>query len=106
MPESCSWGTPCSPQPSGPAPTDSLWRTVTFAYVNRMNRLLLTAMQRAATQTGATYVDVYAVSRGHDICSNDPWVNDQYTDPGAALLYHPFAEEQAAVARLILAQLD
>jgi hypothetical protein len=71
-----------------------------------MNRLLLTAMQRAATKTRATYIDVYAASRGHDICSDDPWVNDRYTDPGRALLYHPFTEEQAAVARLILAQLD
>lgn len=77
-----------------------------FAYVSRMSHRLHTAIQRAARRTGATYVDVHTASQGHDICSADPWVNDRSTDPERALLYHPFVEEQAAVARLIIAELD
>jgi lysophospholipase L1-like esterase len=77
-----------------------------FAYVNSLGSLLNTAMKRAATNADATYVDIYGASQGHDICSADPWVNDRTTDPGRALFYHPFAEEQAAVARLILAEID
>lgn len=77
-----------------------------YAYVNRMGRRLHATIQRAAASTGASYVDIHSASQGHDICSDDPWVNDRTTDPGRALLYHPFVEEQAAVARLILAELD
>lgn len=76
-----------------------------FAYVNGLNELLSTTMRRAASRAGADFVDVFAASRGHDICSSDPWVNDDSTDPGRALFYHPFVEEQAAVARLILAKI-
>jgi lysophospholipase L1-like esterase len=75
------------------------------AYVNRQFEELFTTMRHAARKAGATYVDVFAASEGHDICSDDPWVNDVYTDPGRAQFYHPFVEEQAAVARLILAEL-
>ena len=56
----------------------------------------------AAEETGSTYVDVWAASQGHDICSEDPWVNGAVTDQQRAAAYHPFAEEQAAVADLVV----
>ena len=40
-------------------------------------------------------------SRGHDVCSDDPWVNGAVTQPTRALAYHPFAVEQQAVADLV-----
>ena len=58
---------------------------------------------RPPREADVDYVDVAAASEGHDICSDDPWINgdqDQAQDGGAA--YHPMPAEQAAVAELIL----
>ena len=38
------------------------------AYVNRLQRTLNSAVERAARQTGVTYVDTYRASFGHDAC--------------------------------------
>ncbi|MDH2413165.1 SGNH/GDSL hydrolase family protein [Nocardioides sp. CER19] len=65
----------------------------------QVNRGLTEAVRRAATATRATYVDVWTASAGHDLCAADPWIND-LSGPGAAP-FHPFAAEQAAVARLV-----
>ena len=63
-------------------------------------------MRGAAKQTGAEFVDMYAASDGHDICSDDPWVNGRKTEPGTALAYHPLAVEQQAVADLVLSLVE
>jgi lysophospholipase L1-like esterase len=73
-----------------------------YAYVGAVNRALSAAVRAAADATGVSSVDVYAASRGHDVCSDEPWVNGIATDPGRALALHPFAVEQRAVAELIL----
>ena len=64
----------------------------------RLNRTL----RSAADAAGATYVDMHEASRGHEICSPDPWVNGRRTDEQRALAFHPFAEGQAAVAAEVL----
>ena len=64
------------------------------------------AVESAAEATDQTYVDVWSASQGHDICSDDPWVNGAVTDQKRAARYHPFAEEQRAVARLVLDQVS
>jgi lysophospholipase L1-like esterase len=74
--------------------------------LNRLNRRLDDAMQAAARQAGAGYVDVYAASFGHDICARVPWVNGIYTDTSRAAAMHPFGVEQRAVARLVVRQLS
>jgi len=76
-----------------------------YHYANQVNKRLTTAVRHAAAQTHVDYVDVWQASQGHDVCSADPWINGQVTDPTRALNYHPFANEQAAVAALILDQL-
>jgi lysophospholipase L1-like esterase len=73
-----------------------------YAYVGAVNRALSAAVRAAAAAAGVASVDVYAASRGHDVCSDQPWVNGISTDPGRALALHPFAVEQRAVAELIL----
>ena len=73
-----------------------------YAYGERVNRALTEVLRSASKATGATYVDVWAASQGHDICSDDPWVNGAVTDQARAAAYHPFAEEQAAVADLVV----
>ena len=72
-----------------------------YAWAEGVNRALTRAVEGAATRSGATYVDVWAASRGHDICSSDPWINGSVTDQRRALAFHPFAVEQRAVARLV-----
>lgn len=77
-----------------------------YAEGRRISRALDTALARAARRAGATFVDVYDVSRGHDICSIDPWVNGRTTDRQRALAYHPFAAGMRAVADQVLATLS
>jgi lysophospholipase L1-like esterase len=64
----------------------------------RLNRVL----RAAAADTGATFVDMHSVSRGHEVCSADPWINGRRTDDQAALAFHPFATGQAAVAEQVM----
>lgn len=73
-----------------------------YDYVRTVNLALNDALEAAAEEAGATFVDVGAASDGHDICAEDPWVNGDDHDEARALAYHPFAEEQQAVADLVL----
>lgn len=73
-----------------------------YQYVRSLNKGLNDQIGAAAKASGVQFIDVYAASEGHDICSDDPWVNGKDTDPAAALAFHPFAEEQQAVADLIV----
>jgi lysophospholipase L1-like esterase len=73
-----------------------------YAYGEQVNRALTEVLRFAAEETGSTYVDVWAASQGHDICSDDPWVNGAVTDQQRAAAYHPFAAEQVAVADLVV----
>jgi lysophospholipase L1-like esterase len=71
----------------------------------RLSAGLNRALERAARRTGVTFVDMYALSRGHDICSQDPWVNGAVTNRQKALAYHPFAAGMRADAAAVLAAL-
>jgi lysophospholipase L1-like esterase len=72
-----------------------------YAYAEQVNRALTDAVRRAAAATGTTYVDVWALSKGHDICSDDPWVNGAQDARNKAPRYHPFLAEHEAVAKLV-----
>ena len=69
--------------------------------VSALERDLRDALAAAADQGDAAFVDMYALSEGHEICSDDPWVNGWRTDESRALAYHPFAVEQRAAADAI-----
>lgn len=73
-----------------------------YAYVREINLALVEAQVAGAEAGGAEVLDLYAASDGHDICSDQPWVNGIDTDPSRALAFHPFPEEQRAVADLLL----
>jgi lysophospholipase L1-like esterase len=78
-----------------------------YPFVRAQWEALADAMHEAADAAGATYVDVLAASEGHDICAgDDAWVNGADARPSVAASYHPFREEQAAVARLVERALD
>lgn len=70
-------------------------------YVREMLKLLVSAQKGAAEDAGAEYVDVYTPSKGHDICSDDPWVNDATDGPQGSYNFHPMPAHQRAVADLI-----
>nr|WP_253945395.1 SGNH/GDSL hydrolase family protein [Nocardioides sp. zg-DK7169] len=71
-----------------------------------LNRRLADVERRVARSAGVAYVDLYAASEGHDICSDRPWVNGRATVPGHALAYHPLEAGQRAAARLVLDALE
>ena len=77
-----------------------------YAEGRRISRALDAALKTAARRTGTTFVDMYAASRGHDICSRDPWVNGSVNDRQKALAYHPFASGMRADARAVVAALQ
>jgi len=74
-----------------------------YALGRRINRSLDRALHIAAERTSSTYVDMYAASRGHDVCSKDPWVNGIVTQRQRALAFHPFAAGMRADADAVLA---
>ncbi len=74
-----------------------------YAYLNSTETELNKAIQDAAKQGGAKYLDVFKPSEGHDVCAKDKaWIQGQQTDPLKAASYHPRAEEQTAVADLLV----
>lgn len=77
-----------------------------YRYGNQVNQRLTWALREAAAQEHVDYIDVWQASQGHDVCSADPWVNGQHTDVTRAQQFHPFANEQAAIAGLIVASLS
>ena len=72
----------------------------------RITTTLDQALARAAAQTSTQYVDAYAQSRGHDICSAHPWVNGRQTRQGVALAYHPVEPGMQAVAGMVRRALE
>ncbi|WP_193607529.1 SGNH/GDSL hydrolase family protein [Nocardioides lijunqiniae] len=76
-----------------------------YGLVTELNKALSDAVRTGAKAGGAEVVDVFKASKGHDVCSDDPWVNGVQTDPERALALHPFAEGQQGVADLVLAKL-
>lgn len=56
--------------------------------------------RNAATHAGATVVDMASLSRGHDVCSRDPWVNG--FRPVAGADFHPTLAGARATAETIV----
>ncbi len=71
------------------------------AQVSRVERRIRATLRSAASRAGVGFLDLWPASRGHEVCSDDPWVNGNRTDRSRALAYHPFAAEQQAVAALV-----
>jgi lysophospholipase L1-like esterase len=81
------------------------YATGDLPYINSLIKAVGDAMISVAKAQGVDWVDVYAASRGHDICSREPWTNGITNDQTRANVLHPLPEEQAAVARLVEALL-
>jgi len=69
--------------------------------LREVNARLVAALQAPAEERGLDYVDLFAESQGHDICSDEPWINGIETAADGTTPFHPFAVEQEAIATMI-----
>lgn len=76
-----------------------------YPLAERVARALDGALSRAAETTGVGFVEMYAASRGRDVCSDVPWVNGRFTDQTAALAFHPLPAGMDAVADRVVDRL-
>ena len=83
-----------------PVPADD------YDYVRRIIEGLNTALESVAEEHDLTYIDMYDVSEGHDICADQPWVAGAPIRPTGATAWHPYAAESQAAAELILKALE
>jgi lysophospholipase L1-like esterase len=77
-----------------------------FPLAHRVNEQLVQAQKNAAAKSNVEYVDVFTATEGHDMCAADPWIAGLTPDRPAAMFYHPYPEEQNAVAELLVDLLD
>lgn len=75
-----------------------------YEYALETNWRLAEAVREAGVAAGAEYVDLFSASKGHDICSADPWIAG-VRGAQRAMGFHPYPTEQQAVADLVLEQL-
>ena len=71
-------------------------------YAAEVMAAMVEAQRSAAERAGVEFVDVYAATRGHDICADDPWIQGKENDRRKAMAFHPFAKEQEVAAGLIV----
>ena len=67
--------------------------------VAEVAEVLNASLRRGAEAAGASYVDMEAVSEGHDVCAKGrAWVNGPQFRPGVAAPFHPKVNGMRAVA--------
>lgn len=65
-----------------------------------IERRINSSLAKAAKSQGATFIDSYALSQGHDACAGkEAWVNGAQNILFRAAAFHPFREGMDAVAR-------
>ncbi len=78
----------------------------TLAPVTSIAAALNTSLRRGAKQSGAIYVDLEAISRGHDVCAKGrAWVNGPRFRAGVAAPFHPKINGMRAVASTLYEQI-
>ncbi|HEY1133417.1 MAG TPA: SGNH/GDSL hydrolase family protein [Nocardioides sp.] len=90
--------------PSGDGCDDVPFDSQAVGLVRLLNRELANTQERAAEAAGAEFVDLWAATEGHALCSDEPWINGG--DSEGAAPYHPLAAEQRAAAVAIVRVLD
>lgn len=73
-----------------------------YRWADRVERAVNASLRAAAAAGGAGYVDLYAASRGHDVCAGSrAWVNGSEDRLGVAAAYHPLRAGMEGAARAI-----
>ncbi len=70
--------------------------------MKKVNEVLM----EAARSASADYIDTWSASRGHEVCSAQPWVNGNGYKIGRAVPLHPYEAYHTAVAEKLAALLD
>lgn len=97
VPDTGTCGAPGATDSRLPVPEAQIVRMrETMKFVNQV-------WSETAAKAGVLYVDMYAASEGHDICSDHPWINGYLPDPGNAIGLHPLPAYAKAVAAKIAA---
>ena len=91
---------------SGSCPRRLPYAAGDLPFSDQVLRDLTTAMAAAARRAGAEFLDMYSASKGHDVCSSEPWVNGWRTDRARAAALHPLPAGMRAVARELVALLS
>jgi lysophospholipase L1-like esterase len=91
-------GYPRIAPPRGECPDLLPYATGDVPFGDEVLRGLNSAMRRAADRAGAEFLDMYAASRGHDVCSAQPYVNGVHTDQQRAAAFHPLPRGMRATA--------
>ena len=77
-----------------------------YRWGNQVERVLNRSLRRAAENNGATYVDLYPASRGHDACAGDAaWINGSELKPARAAHFHPFLKGMRGMSRAAYRQI-
>ena len=77
-----------------------------LAPVAEVARALNASLRRGATAAGATYVDMAAVSEGHDVCAKGrAWINGPRFRAGIAAPFHPKINGMRATATQVYASI-
>lgn len=77
-----------------------------YRWGNNVERRLNKSLRQGAKRNGATYINMYPASVGHDACSAGvAWVNGAKTDLLRAAAFHPFAKGMTGIARATYRQL-
>jgi lysophospholipase L1-like esterase len=98
-------GYPRIAPPEGACPRRLPYAAGDVAFADEVLRRLNGTLKRAAAAAGVEFVDLYAASRGHDVCSDKPWVNGQRTKQHDAAAFHPYLRGMRGAARAIEAHL-
>ncbi|PWN04897.1 GDSL family lipase [Nocardioides silvaticus] len=77
-----------------------------YEYARQIMLGINAALQAVADEADLTFIDMYAASEGHDVCSDDPWVAGWTPigepPPEGARRLHPYAAAAEAEAELVL----
>lgn len=72
-----------------------------YPLAHRALQRINAAVRGAAKDTGAGYVDIWSGTKDHGICAAEPWIAGATPTRTDGYAYHPYPEEQRAVADLI-----
>lgn len=87
--------------PTGDCPRLPRMRPQDRATFRNINLRLRQQMKEAAGDAGVEFVDFYAASFGHNVCSRHPWVQGRTGSSRHGAALHPLPAGQAALARLV-----
>lgn len=77
-----------------------------YTWANQVEKILNRSIRKAARGYGATYVDLYPASEGHDVCAGEEaWINGTELKPLEAADYHPYLVGMRGTSRAAYEQI-